>query len=82
MGTKWSPHYADIYMDYFEQKALEKCPHKPFIYLRYLDDIFIIWHHGDPLWSRNFEETTQNLWIFLIPTNHPSDSRPPSMKIP
>ena len=40
-----------IYMAYFEEKALEKCPHKPFIYLRYLDDIFIIWHHGRTVFS-------------------------------
>ena len=51
MGTKWSPHYADIYMAYFEEKALEKGQHKPFIYLRYLDDIFIIWHHGRTVFS-------------------------------
>ena len=51
MGTKWSPHYADIYMAYFEEKTLEKCPHKPYIYLRYLDDIFIIWHHGRTVFS-------------------------------
>ena len=45
MGTTWSPHYADIYVAYLEEKALEKYSHQPFIYLRYLDDIFIIWHH-------------------------------------
>ena len=41
MGKKWSPHYADIYMAYIEEKALEKFPNKPFMYLRYLNDIFI-----------------------------------------
>ena len=51
MGTKWSPHYADIYMAYFEANALEKFPHNPFIYLQYLDDIFIIWHHGRTVFS-------------------------------
>ena len=55
MGTKWSPHYADIYMAYFEEKALEKFPHKPFIYLRYLDDIFIIWPHGRTVFSEFIE---------------------------
>ena len=40
-----------IYMAYFEEKALEKCPHKPFIYLRYLDDIFIISHYGRTVFS-------------------------------
>ena len=38
-------------MAYFEENALEKCPHKPFIYLRYLDDIFIIWHRGRTVFS-------------------------------
>ena len=46
MGKKWAPHYADIYMAKFENDALEKCPLKPHTYLRYLDDIFIIWTHG------------------------------------
>ena len=41
----------DIYMAYFEEKALEKCPHKPSIYLRYLDDIFIISHYGRTVFS-------------------------------
>ena len=31
MGTKWFPHYADIYMAYFEEKVL--CPHIRAIYL-------------------------------------------------
>ena len=38
-------------MAYFEEKALEKCSNKPFICLRYLDDIFIIWHHGRTIFS-------------------------------
>ena len=33
------------------KKTSEKCPHKPFIYLRCLDDIFIIWHHGRAAFS-------------------------------
>ena len=44
-------HIMHIYMAYFEEKALEKCPHKLFIYQRYLDDIFIIWHHGRTAFS-------------------------------
>jgi len=46
MGTKWSPHYADIHMARFEKEALAKCANQPFLYLRYLDDIFIVWQHG------------------------------------
>jgi len=46
MGADYAPHYADIYMAKFEKEALEKCPLKPHTYLRFLDDIFIIWPHS------------------------------------
>ena len=45
MGKKFAPHYADIYMADFETNALANYPIKPHTYLRYLDDIFIIWPH-------------------------------------
>ena len=41
MGVDYALHYADIYMAKFE-----KCPLKPHTYLRFLDDVFIIWIHG------------------------------------
>jgi hypothetical protein len=46
MGRRWAPHYANIYMAKFEEDALNKCPLKPLFYLRFLDDIFMIWTHG------------------------------------
>ena len=36
---------------FWRNKCLEKCPQKPFICMRYLDDIFIIWHHGRTAFS-------------------------------
>ena len=30
-----------------EKAILEKCPLKPFIWWRYIDDIFLIWEHGE-----------------------------------
>lgn len=45
MGKIFSPHYADIYMADWEKSAFEKCTKLPLLYLRYLDDIFIIWEH-------------------------------------
>lgn len=45
MGKKFSPHYADIFMAHFENRALSKCHKPPHTYFRYLDDIFIIWTH-------------------------------------
>ena len=69
MGTKWSPHYADIYMAYFEEKALEKCPRKPFIYLRYLDDIFIIWHHEPHFYLKIIINEHISMLTFIIIQN-------------
>ena len=47
MGRDWAPHYADIYMAKFEKEALLKAPLKPHTYFRYLDDVFIVWPHGE-----------------------------------
>lgn len=46
MGKDWAPHYADISVAKLERDAMSKCPNKPHTYLRFLDDIFIIWTHG------------------------------------
>ena len=46
MGKRFAPHYADIYMAYFEARNLPKCDKQPLVYLRYLDDIFMIWPHS------------------------------------
>ena len=45
MGKKFAPHYADITMAYWERENLRKCDKQPTLYLRYLDDIFMIWEH-------------------------------------
>ena len=47
IGTKFAPTYAWIYMDEVEQKFLETQSKKPLIWLRYIDDIFFIWTHGE-----------------------------------
>ena len=47
IGTKFAPPYACIYMDEVEQMFLETQDKKPLIWLRYIDDIFFIWTHGE-----------------------------------
>ena len=47
MGTKMAPTYANIFMWNFEKYLLDNCTDKPFLYLRYVDDIFAIWQHGE-----------------------------------
>ena len=47
MGTGVAPNYANLFMDHFETKALENWPLKPSLWLRFIDDIFMIWTHGE-----------------------------------
>uniref|UniRef100_A0A8C5LW51 Reverse transcriptase domain-containing protein n=1 Tax=Leptobrachium leishanense TaxID=445787 RepID=A0A8C5LW51_9ANUR len=47
MGSKMSPQYANLFMADLEQRFLNTHPHKPHKYLRYIDDIFIIWTEGE-----------------------------------
>ena len=47
IGTKFAPPYACIYMDQVEQKFLATQINQPLIRLRYKDDIFFMWTHGE-----------------------------------
>ena len=46
MGTKMAPNYAIIFMHYLETNLLNQATFKPTIWLRFIDDIFMIWPHG------------------------------------
>ena len=47
IGTKFAPSYAIISMGDFEEKALEGATLKPWLWWRYIDDIFLVWEHGE-----------------------------------
>ena len=47
MGTRVVPSYANLFMRKLESKLLDKSELKPTIWLRYIDDIFFIWKHGE-----------------------------------
>ena len=42
MGTAVAPNYANLFMDRFQTKALQNWPIKPILWLRFIDDIFMI----------------------------------------
>ena len=46
MGTKVAPSFANIFMADFEDKWVYPYQPQPMIWLRYIDDIFIVWPHG------------------------------------
>lgn len=47
MGSPISPIVANIWMEYFEQKAISTSPVKPKVWLRYVDDTFCIINRND-----------------------------------
>ena len=47
MGEKMAHTYANIFMWNCKKYLLDNCTDKPFLYLRYIDDIFVIWQHGE-----------------------------------
>ena len=46
MGKVYSPSFANLTMSYWEEINLSRAKKQPTLYLRYLDDIFIIWDHS------------------------------------
>ena len=56
MGTKCAPTYANLFMGHFEEKHIyPKLLNKVHLYLRYIDDIFFIWHGSKQELERFFE---------------------------
>ena len=47
MGTRMAPSYANLFVGKFEQQAIDNSLLKPFIWWRFIDDIFMIWTHGE-----------------------------------
>ena len=46
IGTKMAPAYANIFMSVLEQQLLATSPLTPDVWLRFIDDIFMVWTHG------------------------------------
>ena len=47
IGTKMAPAYANNAMSIFVRKLLTGSCNKPFVWFRYIDDIFAIWTYGE-----------------------------------
>ena len=41
-----APSYANLFLGFFEANALKNAPFQPHTWLRYIDDIFMIWTEG------------------------------------
>ena len=47
IGAKFAPSYAIVYMGEFEENAIDGFPLKPWVWWRYIDDVFMIWEYGE-----------------------------------
>ena len=47
MGSPLSPVIANLYMEEFEEKAIQEAEHKPKIWIRYVHDVMVVWPHGE-----------------------------------
>lgn len=63
MGTRVAPTFANIYMDSFENLHVYPYSPKPRLWLRFIDDILLVWDHGP-------EEL--NKFILYLNTRHPN----------
>ena len=57
MGTALAPNYANLFMDWFETKALNGSRLKPLMWKHFIGDVFCIWTHG----KESFVEFTDYL---------------------
>jgi hypothetical protein len=46
VGNSLSPVVSNIFIEHFEEIALDAAVHKPTKRLRNVDDIFVVWPHG------------------------------------
>ena len=60
MGTRMAPSYAYIFMKYIEMQLTETSPKKPTIWLRFIDDILMIWNHGKQA-LEDFKQLANNI---------------------
>ena len=42
-----APPYAIIFVGDLEERFQQNCSFKPLVWWRYIDDIFLLWHHGE-----------------------------------
>lgn len=73
MGTKIGPNYANIFMGTLESEFLSNAQLQPLFYRRFIDNIFLIWCHGEeellkfiPTPTRTFHSPTHIPHLRLI----------------
>ena len=45
IGTKFEPPHSILFMAELEEEILRKAEFKPYLWWRYIEDIFFLWEH-------------------------------------
>ena len=56
IGTKFAPPYACLFMDKLETNFLKTQKLQPLVWLRYIDDVFFLWTHGEEKLTQFLED--------------------------
>ena len=68
IGTRFAPSFANMFMPKLERKMLQEYHLNPWIWLRFLDDIFLIWLHGNETlleflnYANSYDDTIKYTW--------------------
>ena len=68
IGTRMAPAYANLFMHDLESQLLDLAPVKPYLWLRYIDDVFMIWTAREEQlqefleWINNYHDTIKFTW--------------------
>ena len=63
-----APAYANVFMHDLESRLLDLAPVKPYLWIRYIDDIFMIWTAGEEQlqnfleWINQYHDTIKFTW--------------------
>ena len=47
IGTRFAPPYSILFMTELEEKIIKESEYKPYLWWRYIEDIFFLWEHGE-----------------------------------
>ena len=47
IGTKFAPTYSILFMAVLEERILREVELKPYLWSRFIDNIFFIWEHKE-----------------------------------
>ena len=47
ISTKFAPPYSILFMAELEEEIIKESEYKPYLWWRYIGDIFFIWEHGE-----------------------------------